>query len=163
MAVDTQSYKQAMRRLCGPVNIVATEHDGQCFGLTVSAVNSLTADPPRLLACVNIGGRSFRAISQARAMSVNVLAQDQERLARRFAGQLETEWQDPFSGHRWDRMTTGAPTLAEAVAVFDCTVADMFVTHTHAILIGDVQEVRFSETRKPLLYFDGGFCQPVAA
>jgi flavin reductase (DIM6/NTAB) family NADH-FMN oxidoreductase RutF len=160
VSVDIAAFKHAMRHLCAPVNIVATEHEGARFGLTVSAVNSLTATPPRLLACINIAGRSFRAISAARCMSVNVLAEDQSALARRFAGQTDAPGDDPFAGAHWDKLETQAPALVDAVVVFDCTVADMFVTHTHAIVIGDVRAVRVDPSRAPLLYFDGTFCSP---
>lgn len=158
--VGGDSFKRAMRHLCGPVNIVATEHEGERVGLTVSAVNSLTADPPRLLACINIAGRSFRAISAARCMTVNVLADHQEQLARRFAGQLDHPAQSPFDGAQWDRLETAAPALVDAHVVFDCKVSDMMVTHTHAIVIGDVVAVRINDVRKPLLYLDGAFWSP---
>ena len=43
------SFKQAMRHLAGGVALVTTIHDGVRHGLTVTAVSSLTMEPPALL------------------------------------------------------------------------------------------------------------------
>ncbi|WP_368737596.1 flavin reductase, partial [Salmonella enterica] len=42
-----------MRLLAGGVCIAATNSDGEWHGLTMTAVCSLTMDPPSLIACVN--------------------------------------------------------------------------------------------------------------
>ncbi|MEL7029324.1 MAG: flavin reductase family protein, partial [Pseudomonadota bacterium] len=131
-------------------------HEGEKFGITVSSMTSLTADPPRLLACVNVAGRSFAAISQSGRMSVNVLASEQELIARRFAGML-TETADPFTSADWMEPADGPPYLDKCLASFDCRVSEMLVTHSHAILIGDVETVRVTPGRTPLLYMDGSF------
>jgi flavin reductase (DIM6/NTAB) family NADH-FMN oxidoreductase RutF len=164
VSMDQSLFKAGMRRLCGAVNLLAAEHEGARVGITVSAMTSLTAAPPRLLACVNIGGRAFQTISKARAMTVNVLSLHQEDLARRFAG-MQGEG-DHFAVADWGTMVTGAPFLVGALVAFDCQVSDMFVTHTHAIIIGDVVGVTLGDDRAPLLYLDGAFstaAQPALA
>ena len=52
--MDAQSFKQAMRHCAGAVALVTVgrEH-GSRTGLTVTAVCSLSDDPPSLLVCVN--------------------------------------------------------------------------------------------------------------
>lgn len=156
-AAPAADFKGGMRRLAGAVNIVATAHEGERNGLTATAVTSLSAEPPRLLACVNLGGRTFQLIAASRRMSVNILSREQETVARRFAGMLGEPGDNPFKATDWDVSGHGIPMLRGALASFECVVEEMLVTHTHAVLIGEVKEVVTSEPESPLLYMNGAF------
>lgn len=152
-----EHFRQAMRGLAGAVNIVTTCHAGERFGLTATAVCSVSADPPRILACVNVGGRTFRALMDSRRMAINVLARDQQYIAEAFATFGEDR-QDPFSvGGQWLAQGTGAPVLQDALASFDCVVAELFVTPSHAIIIGEIRDLSVAGQRPPLMYFDGTY------
>ena len=85
MSADDTVFKNAMRLLAGGVTIVATSLNGENCGLTATAVCSLALSPPRVLACVNHAGRTYDLLSKSRIMSVNLLAEGHEELARRFA------------------------------------------------------------------------------
>lgn len=153
MAQD--AFRQAMRRLAGAVHVVTTRVGDERGGLTATAVCSLTASPPRLLACINLNGRSFRMIAESRVMGINVLGARHEALARRFAN---ARGGDPFEGtEAWTQAATGAPLLAGAQASFDCSVEQMLVTSTHAVVIGDIRHISYAEACEPLLYADGQF------
>jgi cob(II)yrinic acid a,c-diamide reductase len=93
-------------------------------------------------------------------MSVNVLAEDQQSVADRFAGRLKMQDCDErFAGGDWCTHVTGAPLLANALVALDCTVAQMTILDTHAIVIGLVERATFGAVRPPLLHFDGAFMQ----
>ena len=55
------------------------------------------------------------------------------------------------------RLATGAPLLADAVAVFDCRLDDLIERHTHAIVIGAVIAIRKGMTAEALVHWRGGF------
>jgi flavin reductase (NADH) len=149
------AFRAAMRRLAGHVHVVTTRLGDERAGLTATAVCSLTAQPPRVLACINLSGRSFQMIAESRVMAVNVLGAEHQALARRFAGAGGT---DPFEGpERWTQAGTGAPLLADAQASFDCVVDQLLVTSTHAIVIGDIRHISHRDSGEPLLYADGQF------
>lgn len=151
----SDAFRSAMRRLGGAVNIVTTQDGSARFGLTATAVCSLTANPPRLLACVNLSGRSYQAIAKARCMAVNVLGIQHRELAFAFAGK---QGEDPFASiENWTQAATGAPILTDALASFDCDVEQMMITTTHAIVIGDIRHISYGVGGKPLLYLDGEF------
>jgi flavin reductase (DIM6/NTAB) family NADH-FMN oxidoreductase RutF len=154
---DAGGFRQAMRCLAGAVTIVATRSGDQRSGLTATAVCSFSLTPPRLLACVNVQGTTFRLIASSRCMSVNVLARSQETLARRFAGLLGSISDERFEHVEWCQLVTGAPVLKSALAGFDCSVDEMFVAQTHAIVIGEVKQVLIGTAEPPLLYLDGRF------
>lgn len=157
MAVDAESFKVGMRRLGGAVTIIATECDGSRFGLTATAVCSLSAEPPRLLCCVNRRGMSFRAIADSGRFSVNLLNDGQQAIAMRFAGMAKGDHADRFAGLSWRELHTGAPALLDAIASFDCAVSQIVDAGSHGIVIGDVMAVHLGETTGPLFYLDGQF------
>jgi flavin reductase (DIM6/NTAB) family NADH-FMN oxidoreductase RutF len=47
--------------------------------------------------------------------------------------------------------------LADALVALDCTISQMTILDTHAIVIGLVERATFGAVRPPLLHFDGGF------
>lgn len=155
--IDAERFREAMRQLAGAVTIIATRNDSSRAGLTATAVCSLSVDPARLLACVNLKGESFPVIAESRCMSVNVLAEDQEELAKRFAGMLGDSREDRFKYGEWTELLTGAPVLRNALASFDCAIDEMLVAHTHAVLIGEVKDVLVGPPRGPLLYVGRAF------
>ncbi len=155
--VNADRFRDGMALLTGAVNIVATRSGDVRSGLTASAVCSFSAEPPRLLACINFSGNSFQQIAESRCMSVNVLAQSQEELAKRFANMLGGEDEDRFDYGNWIELTTGAPVLEAALAAFDCSVEEMLVAHTHAVIIGEVKDVLVNGGMKPLLYSNRAF------
>lgn len=151
LALD--AFRNGMRRLAGAVTVVTTRAGDERLGLTATAVCSLSATPPRILACVNIGGRSFRAISESRCMAINVLGVRHEAIAKAFAGSVV----DPFLGAEWTQASTGAPLLVDSLVSFDCEVAEMFVTKSHAVVIGEIRHIACGDERDALLYMDGQF------
>ena len=62
--VDSDRFRAGMAQLTGAVNIIATRNGQILSGLTASAVCSLSSEPPRLIACVNINGNSFQHIAE---------------------------------------------------------------------------------------------------
>ena len=167
MPCEDAEFRQAMRLLASGVAVIATTHNGQRSGLTATAVCSLAMSPARILTCINLKGYTFELLSRSRCMSVNLLAEDQQSVADRFAGRMKMEDCDErFRGSDWRTHVTGAPLLANALVAIDCSVSQMTILDTHAIVIGLVERVTFGEVRPPLLHFDGAFMQrsyPLAA
>lgn len=150
-------FRLAMRRLAGAVCIVATTDGQRLTGLTATAVTALSAEPARLLTCINLNGSTFRGITESRRMSVNLLATHHAELAGRFGGAGPGAG-DLFEAGLWDTLTTGAPILRDALVAFDCVVDEMMVAHSHAVIIGEIKAVQLHPGRHaPLLYADGRY------
>lgn len=160
--MDSWSFKQGMRLLCGGVTIVTTRNEETMAGLTATAVCSLSAEPPRLLACINRAGMTYRTIAESRIFCVNVLAAEQKELALSFAGMTAGNGDRRFDPGSWDALHTGAPVLAHSLAAFDCSVLSILDSGSHAIIIGDVKDVRTQSGLPPLLYMDGTFMTAMA-
>ena len=163
MSADDAIFKNAMRLLAGGVTIVATSLDGENCGLTATAVCSLALSPPRVLACVNHGGRTYELLSKSRIMSVNLLAEGHEDLARRFAAKRASQTDDRFGNSEWRTAVTGAPLFAGALAALDCRITDIMPLDTHSILVGVVEDIHFGPRGRPLVHFEGGYTSLLSA
>lgn len=157
LPVSIDAFREGMRRLTGAVNLITTAHDGKLHGLTATAVCSLSGQPPRLLACVNVIGKTFEYILQSRRMGVSVLGYRHMDLAKRFASMTSEDPAARFADSDWTTLHSGAPVLADALVGFDCTVDEIFVTPSHGVIIGEIKHVLFGEGEKPLLYANGQF------
>jgi flavin reductase len=159
-------FRQGMRRLAGACTIITSVAPGQgregWAGMTATAVASVTAEPARLLVCINRSTWAHGIISQSRVLGVNVLGVDGLSLAQRFAGGVPP--QEKFAEGSWLTATSGAPLLANALASFDCLVRESIEASTHDIFICDVLGVLLRDPGgNPLIYFDGGFLAELPA
>jgi cob(II)yrinic acid a,c-diamide reductase len=62
-----------------------------------------------------------------------------------------------FALSEWDTIASGAPTLAQALAVLDCRIVETKDMATHRIHFGHVVGIRTGRDRRPLLYHDRGY------
>ena len=95
-----------MARVASGVSVVTTDGPAGRAGLTISAMCSLSADPPAVLVCINRASHAGRIIRINGVFCVNVLASHQADIARRFAGQVGARG-DKFFEIEWDRLGTG--------------------------------------------------------
>jgi cob(II)yrinic acid a,c-diamide reductase len=58
---------------------------------------------------------------------------------------------------------TGAPILADGLAALDCRVTNIIPLDTHAILIGEVQDIVFGPHAAPLIHFEAAYTSILAA
>ena len=108
--ISSEMFKQSMRLLAGGVCIVATNSNGEWHGLTMTAVCSLTMDPPSLIACVNRDAGAHGIMSATRRVSVNVLTHDHMDLAELFSSS-RVKGPERFDEKRWTGMASGVPAL----------------------------------------------------
>lgn len=158
-AVTTADFCSAMRKLAGACVVIATADGEERAGLTATAVCSITADPPRLLVCVNRNVWANQVIKRAAAFSINVLAHGQESIAKRFAGMVEgVAGEGRFAEGRWELGMTGVPVLEDALVSFECRMAEVIPASTHDMFIGEVIGVRgLPDQDSPLMYFNSQF------
>jgi flavin reductase (DIM6/NTAB) family NADH-FMN oxidoreductase RutF len=147
-----EAFREAAGHFTTGVAVITTAHDGVRFGVTASAVSSLSVDPPMLLVCLNRRLATRDALVRARHFAVNILAEDQAPLALQFA----TRAPDKFAGVRVREGDHGVPLLADALAHLQCTAVDPVDAATHTVFLADVRDVRV-RAGGPLAYFRGSF------
>lgn len=143
-------FLTAMSSLAATVCVVAAASPaGERFGITATAVCSLSTEPPQLVACVNRTSSMAKALGATGWFSVNILSGEQESVAAAFAGRTGLHGSQRFDDEAWRRHTTGAPVLIGASAVCVCHVADSLHQASHLVVIGRVLDVLLSHGTPP--------------
>lgn len=153
--VDADAFRRAMRMVPSAVAVVTAEHQGRRRGLTATAVCSVSADPPQVLACVNQGGRAHGCIAQAQAFAINYLSDAQVRVAMAFSRQADDP-DERFASEDWATGAQGVPLLRDALVSFACRVVQSVDCGTHTIFVGEILEIHQQDQRS-LLYKSGEF------
>lgn len=156
--VTSNDHKYGMRHFAVGVSVISTADGDSRFGLTATAVCSVTADPPRLVVFVNKNVAAADAALNSGALCVNVLAGEQEEVAKAFAGMIEGVHGDARFGYgQWTALTTGAPALDGSLANFDCRVVKVFDESTHHAFLCEVLATRERNDGQALIYLNGRF------
>lgn len=152
---DTTRCLGLYAKLAGGVAVVtALDAHGGPTGMTVSALTSLSAQPPLLLACLRGGSRTLAALRWRGAFAVSLLAEHQRAVAERFA--------DPAlpPAARCTgvplRQVLGLPVLDEAVGWTVCLVEDVRRYGDHHTVVGRLRAVGLGGGR-PLVWHNRSF------
>jgi flavin reductase (DIM6/NTAB) family NADH-FMN oxidoreductase RutF len=155
--VESADFKSAMRLLAGAVSVISVGEGRDVTGFTATSVSSLSADHPSVIVSLNRSSSSWKAIQRYRRFAVNILADDQQPIADRFAGRGGIQGVARYEGASWAKLATGSLGLLDALAVIDCELEEAIERHSHAILVGSVRAITTRPEAKPLLYWHGGY------
>jgi len=158
--VDRSAFIAAMRRAAASVTVVTTSGATGRAGVTVSAMCSVSADPPTLLACIHQRSAAAARIVENGNFCVNILAEGQRDVAEWFAGLRRHPDADRFDCATWRDLDGYGLALEGALAVFGCRLADAHSVGSHLILIGAPAIVAHGEGL-PLIYADRSFGVPL--
>jgi flavin reductase (DIM6/NTAB) family NADH-FMN oxidoreductase RutF len=157
MSIDPDEFRSILGRFASGVTVVtAVDDQGRDHGLTVSAFASLSLVPPLVLVCIDRAASLHPALAVARHFAVNILAADQEALARRFSAVDG----DRFDGIGYNRGRTGVAVLDEVLAYVECRMLQALEGGDHTIFVAEVEAGHVNaKAPPPLLYYRGGYAQ----
>jgi len=148
-----QQLRQALGRFATGVTIVTCrDAAGAPAGLTVNSFSGVSLDPPLVLWSLRRASPSLKAFGAARHFNVNVLAENQSGLSKRFAASRP----DKFAEGSWSDGRTGVPLLGGCAATFECEVIARHDIGDHVLFVGRVLGVHTS-TAVPLLFQAGRY------
>lgn len=150
------AFRKAMRRLTATVCVVTAAHGDEPVGMTMTAVTSVSMEPPALLICAARRSRLHTALTPASGFCVNVLRVGHDAVAAAF-GSGRTSHSERFGQGAWRTCEGVAPYLEDALATLFCTVAGQIDWGSHTVFLGEVQEVRVGADGPPLIYGDGRY------
>src|SRR3954452_4193425 len=84
-SLTSDEFREVISHFASGVTVVTALHDGRKYGMTASAVTSLSLEPPMLLVCMNKQSETGRAVAISKRFGVNILGANQVDLAERFA------------------------------------------------------------------------------
>jgi flavin reductase (DIM6/NTAB) family NADH-FMN oxidoreductase RutF len=153
MPIEKNELRQVMGHFATGVTIITTlTKAGEMHGLTANAFTSVSLEPPLLLISVDKKAESWPAFEESRVFTVNILADDQEGLSRKFA----VSGGNKFAGVAYRIGANGAPILDGTLAYIECTLYAAYDGGDHSIYLGEIQQAEIHEG-KPLLFYRGGY------
>ena len=153
---EATRLRMAMRNVAGTVSVITAGSAADRSGLTVTSAVSLSIEPPTMIVTINRGASAWPVIRAHGHFAVNLLASHQQAIADRFAGRNGEKGAARYAGANWTELVTGAPVLADALAVVDCAIEEIIERHSHAIVIGAVKAVQ-ANGGEALLYHHGRY------
>ena len=153
-AFDSTVFRNVIGTITSGVIVLTTRDDGGDHGMTISAICSLSMEPPMLLVCLNTNSRTQQAVMSAGQFAVHVLDHRQAWVAERFARST--------TGSKFEGLAVGksllidVPVLTDALAVVECQVQEAVRGGTHRVFLSKVVHAQAREG-SPLAYFRGKF------
>jgi flavin reductase (DIM6/NTAB) family NADH-FMN oxidoreductase RutF len=148
------AFRLSMRALTSAVSIISTAYEGLHFGMTATAVTSVSMAPPSLLVCVNKTASLHDPLVGSKRFYINILHAYQSDLAEAFSARpLENR----FAHGKWASGFCGLRYLTEAQANILCDLDQSHSYGGHTIIIGKVRMVSVSEAVNPLIYQNGKY------
>lgn len=151
--ITSENFKRTLAQLAGAVTVITTRDVlERPWGFTATAFCSLSLDPPLVLCCLNSHADCYQAFLHGRAFAVNILSEQQQHLAQRFASKGRVKYHETqFASGK-----LGLPLLPEALATLECSMQHIYPGGDHSIIIGLVEygeRVEDGSTAQPLLYY----------
>lgn len=147
----TQELRRVLARFVTGVTVITTvDRHGNAWGLTANSFTSVSLDPPLILWSQSLTAPSHPTFREAGRFAVNILAEDQADISRRFS----SVGKHKFSGVYTRKGLDGVPLIDGCAAYFECSQAGIYPGGDHAIFIGRVE--RFESSSAKSLLFGGG-------
>ncbi|MGH8777186.1 MAG: flavin reductase family protein [Jiangellaceae bacterium] len=159
-SAPVDDFRDAMARLAGGVGVLTTRDlVGRDCGITVTAVSSVSLDPPLVLTCVRRGGFVHDALLVADGWALTMLDDSQLALAHYAARHRHPGGRDDFSPWPTRRgSASGALVFTAGVSAIECVPDDLVDAGDHTIAIGRVVAVASDATgERPLVYVDRAY------
>lgn len=153
--LDGGVLRAALSRMATPVVVVTTRVDGVDYGFTANSFTSVSMEPPLLGVYVAETASAFAAFMVAERVAFNILADDQDHVARQFA----TSGIDKFAGLEFDdelASASGVPALRGTLVTLAGTVHDRVVIGDHVLLLV-TPTAATTPARSPLIYHQRDF------
>jgi 3-hydroxy-9,10-secoandrosta-1,3,5(10)-triene-9,17-dione monooxygenase reductase component len=154
--LDPSTFRAAMGHFLTGVTVVTSSSQNGMFGMTVNSLTSVSLEPCQILVCLKLSSATGQAIRESGRFAVNLLAHDQEHLARRFARPAD----DRFAEIDYELDSSGIPLLRGSLAHMVCDLDFVHPSGDHEIFIGNVRACQYTSTH-PLAFFKGSMSQYV--
>lgn len=152
MPITRQRFFEIMASFPSGVAVVTTlAADGTPFGLTTTAVSSVSARPPMLLVCVDLASRTLAALRARRGFVVNFIGRGRSQLGLLFASKRN----DKFEQVAWRPTASGLPLLHEdSLAWAECATVHDLEVGDHVVLVARVEDGGVQpDLEPPLMYY----------
>ncbi len=150
--VARPAFLAAMSQMASTVCVVTADSGGAQPGRTVTAIFSLSAEPPMVLVSIKTESVLAQAILAGSGFSVAMLSEGQELIADAFAGKVESDRR--YLIGVWGEWPSGRPRLFASASSLDCALAGATPMADHTLFAGLVIASDVTESLRPLIWHD---------
>jgi flavin reductase (DIM6/NTAB) family NADH-FMN oxidoreductase RutF len=150
---DSAQFRQVLGHFPTGVTVITAGPSSGPVGLAVGSFASVSLDPPLVAFFPDRTSSSWPQIEATGSFCVNILAEDQEAVCRRFASKGD----DKFAGLGWRPAGSGSPLLDGVLAWIDCDIESVTDAGDHHCVMGRVRDLDVGRDGGPLLFFRGGY------
>jgi flavin reductase (DIM6/NTAB) family NADH-FMN oxidoreductase RutF len=151
--LDAADFRRLMSCWSTGVAVVTSTDRGKPVGCTVSAVTSVSLEPPLLLVSLAARSRTLAAIRRERRLGLNLLLARRPDLARQFSRGDPVE---RFAGVDYD-WTEGVPVLSDVVSSAVCVPERCVTVADHVLVVAEPVWWSRASHRSPLVCFDRSY------
>ncbi|MEO5577135.1 MAG: flavin reductase family protein [Gaiellaceae bacterium] len=152
--LDPHQLRRLMAGWATGVAVVTSRDDLGPRGATTNALTSLSLEPLLVLVALDRASNTLDAVRSSGRFCINVLASDQEQIARRFATKASGEEKLAGVPHQ---LVDGVPVLAGAIAWLACELDRELDGGDHTILLGRPLAAGSDPDADPLLFYGGRY------
>lgn len=150
-----KNLRRCLGRFATGVTIVtAADAAGHHYGITANSFSSVSLEPPLVLWNIAKSSNSLDAFLNAKHFAIHVLSERQQALSQHFA---QTD-HSLFDGIAVSISEDGVPLLPDVHARFECRTERVVEAGDHHIIIGEITDCVFNDSR-PLLFYRGDYDQ----
>jgi flavin reductase (DIM6/NTAB) family NADH-FMN oxidoreductase RutF len=159
MSVDAAQFAEALRQYAAGVCLLTVRDDIDDVGTTVSAVMSVSADPPLIAVGLSSGGYPAEVLESVGSCGLTLLAAEHAILASRFSSVGRPSARHLLGSVPWTRGEhSGAILLAGGLAALDCRLDRLVGAGDHVLALLEVADVpALNPDANPLLRLRGRF------
>ena len=151
--IDPRQLRQVLGQFATGITVIATRAtDGDLVGLTANSFGALSLDPPLITWALRLNSSNLPIFQAADQFVVNVLAEAQVEVSRRFASSAGNK----FEGIPFALGQSGLPLIHGAAAWFECRTVSQQIVGDHCLFIAAVETFARSES-PPLIFHGGGY------
>lgn len=150
----SQAYRNAMATVASGVHVISTNGTQGPHGITMTAVTSVSDNPPTLVLCINRETAIRPLVIENGRVCVNVLAAHQQDVAEHFAGFTNLAHNERFMQNTWLTGPDGLPHLEGALAHLSGRITEHADIGTHTVFYLAVEHIQVNpHAASGLLYF----------
>ncbi len=149
-----QPFRDAMASCAAGVHVITTDGVAGRYGITMTAVTSVTDEPPTIMLCINREAAIIPILLANHDLCINTLSDGQQDIAEHFAGMTNLSPEERFEYHIWHRGEKGQLEVEGALAHLHGSIVGQHEIGTHYIFDVQLNEIKVIDTQVPaLLYF----------
>ena len=156
MAVGRDFARLVRDSFATGVAVVTMNDDVGARGITISAWTAVSVAPPLIAISVRHGASSCAVLDASGRFAVNLLAEDQQRVAEFFA--VTTPPRNRMGGFSHHASADGLPHIDRALAWLDCEIVAATEYSEHRLFLGAAVAASLNRPgAAPLLFFRGQY------